>query len=97
MACGPDFLIIGAGIAGLSVAYELSLDHSVVVLEAESSPAYHTTGRSAALFAAIAADGPAQALSRLSRKFFARPPKSVSTGLRPPPQPLHTPARPPIP
>ena len=80
MARSPDFLIIGAGIAGLSVAYELSLDHSVVVLEAESSPAYHTTGRSAALFAAIAADGPAQTLSRLSREFFARPPKGFARG-----------------
>lgn len=44
-----DFIVIGGGIAGLSVAYEL-LDHgSVVVLEQESATGYHSTGRSAAV------------------------------------------------
>ena len=32
-----DFVVIGAGIAGLSVAYELSEQGSVIVLEASSS------------------------------------------------------------
>jgi D-arginine dehydrogenase len=45
-----DFAVIGAGIAGVSVAYELTGAGSVVLLEQERQPAYHTTGRSAAMF-----------------------------------------------
>jgi D-arginine dehydrogenase len=45
-----DALVIGAGIAGLSAGAELALDRSVAVLEAESAPAQHTTGRSAAVY-----------------------------------------------
>lgn len=43
-----DAIVIGAGIAGVSLAYELSADREVLLVEAESSPATHTTGRSAA-------------------------------------------------
>ena len=45
-----DFLVIGAGIAGASISYFLAPHGRVVVLERESQPGYHTTGRSAALF-----------------------------------------------
>src|ERR1700720_3143975 len=44
-----DFLVIGGGIAGASVAYELSARSTVILLEAESAPGYHSTGRSAAV------------------------------------------------
>jgi D-arginine dehydrogenase len=43
-----DFAVIGAGIAGASVAAALAPHASVVVLEAEDVPGYHSTGRSAA-------------------------------------------------
>lgn len=45
-----DVIVIGAGIAGASAAYHLAPTASVVILEAEHAPGYHTTGRSAALF-----------------------------------------------
>ena len=45
-----DFLIIGGGIAGISAAARLSALGSVTVLEAEDALAYHTSGRSAAMF-----------------------------------------------
>ena len=45
-----DVIVIGAGIAGSSVAAELAGHRSVVVLEAEAQPGYHSTGRSAAIF-----------------------------------------------
>lgn len=45
-----DFLIIGGGIAGGSAAARLSQLGSVMLLEAEDALAYHTSGRSAALF-----------------------------------------------
>ena len=46
-----DVAVIGAGMAGASVAYFLAeAGLSVRLLEMESQPGYHTTGRSAALF-----------------------------------------------
>ena len=45
-----DFAIIGAGMAGASLAAELSAQARVIVLEAEDSPGYHATGRSAAFW-----------------------------------------------
>jgi D-arginine dehydrogenase len=45
-----DIAVIGAGIAGAAAAYFLGRHARVVVLEQETQPGYHTTGRSAALF-----------------------------------------------
>ncbi len=45
-----DIAVIGAGMAGASIAAELAPHASVVVLEAESQPGYHATGRSAAFW-----------------------------------------------
>jgi D-arginine dehydrogenase len=42
-----DFLVIGSGIAGAGVAYELSDGARVLLLEREEAHGYHTTGRSA--------------------------------------------------
>ena len=51
MEIEADVAVIGAGMAGVSVAHELSAaGATVVVLEQERQPAYHTTGRSAAMF-----------------------------------------------
>ncbi len=47
-----DFLVIGGGIAGISVGARLSHLGHVHVLEAESALAYHASGRSAALYEA---------------------------------------------
>jgi len=69
-----DFIIVGGGIAGASAAYELAAHARVLVLERESQPGYHTTGRSAALF--VQTHGPAviRALSRAAKDFFLNPP-----------------------
>lgn len=46
-----DFAIIGAGIAGASLAAELAAGGAdVLILEAEDRPGYHATGRSAAFW-----------------------------------------------
>lgn len=45
-----DIAVIGAGIAGASIAAEIGDAASVVVLEAEDLPGYHSTGRSAAFW-----------------------------------------------
>ena len=45
-----DIAIVGAGMAGASLAAELASHARVVVLEGEDRPGYHTTGRSAAFW-----------------------------------------------
>ena len=45
-----DIAIIGAGMAGASLAAELAGAAQVVLLEAEPQPGYHATGRSAAFW-----------------------------------------------
>lgn len=68
-----DILVIGAGIAGASVAAELSDRTNVVLLERETQPGYHTTGRSAALYSTTYGPGVIRALSRASNDFFYNP------------------------
>jgi D-arginine dehydrogenase len=43
-----DFLVVGGGIAGLSLAARLARDARVVVIEGESASGYHSSGRSVA-------------------------------------------------
>lgn len=45
-----DVVIIGAGMAGASLAAEIAGAASVLILEAEERPGYHATGRSAAFW-----------------------------------------------
>ncbi|HEX4738849.1 MAG TPA: FAD-dependent oxidoreductase [Allosphingosinicella sp.] len=45
-----DIAIVGAGMAGASLAAELAGAASVLILEAEDQPGYHATGRSAAFW-----------------------------------------------
>jgi D-arginine dehydrogenase len=73
-----EFLIIGAGIAGASAAYELSKQGKVLLLERESQPGYHSTGRSAALFTEAYGNATIRALTRASRSFFTAPPPGFS-------------------
>lgn len=69
-----DFLVIGAGIAGASVAYWLAPHGRVLVLEREAQPGYHSTGRSAALFMESYGPAPVRALSSASNDFLRQPP-----------------------
>ena len=69
-----DFAIIGAGMAGASVAWQLAGQASVLLLERESQPGYHTTGRSAALFMETYGTPQIRALTRASRAFLDQPP-----------------------
>jgi D-arginine dehydrogenase len=74
MADSADFIIVGAGIAGASVAYFLAPHARVVLLERESQPGYHSTGRSAALFLESYGTPQVRALTRASRPFYDAPP-----------------------
>lgn len=74
MSTEIDFLIIGGGIAGASVACELAAHGRVVLLEREAQAGYHATGRSAATFAASYGNAVIRALTAASRAFFTDPP-----------------------
>ena len=69
-----DVAVIGAGIAGASAAYEIAQTHSVLLLEREDQPGYHTTGRSAALFTENYGNAPIRALTIATRGFLEAPP-----------------------
>ena len=73
-----DYAVIGAGIAGASVAYRLSATASVAVLEREAQPGYHSTGRSAAMFMETYGTAQIKALTRASRAFYENPPQGFS-------------------
>jgi len=74
-----DVVVIGAGIAGISTASFLARRASVCLLEMESQPAYHSTGRSAALFAEPYGNAVVRALTRASRPFFEAPPTMLTS------------------
>lgn len=69
-----DYLVIGGGIAGMSAAAEIAAASSVILLERESQPGYHSTGRSAAMFVATYGPPPVRALSAAARPFLDAPP-----------------------
>ena len=70
-----DVLVVGAGIAGASVAWRLArAGLRVRVLEREAQPGSHSTGRSAAMFMECYGPPGVRALTRASRAFYLHPP-----------------------
>jgi D-arginine dehydrogenase len=74
-----DVAIVGAGIAGASLAAELAGEKSVVLLEAEDMPGYHSTGRSAAFWSEVYGGPLIQPLTSASGPFLADPPADFSS------------------
>jgi D-arginine dehydrogenase len=75
-----DVAIIGAGIAGASLAAELAGSRSVLLLEAEAQPGYHATGRSAAFWAESYGGPDIQPLTTASGPFLSDPPADFHDG-----------------
>jgi D-arginine dehydrogenase len=69
-----DVVVVGGGIAGISIAYELAADRSVCLVDQEASLAVHTTGRSAAGLTLAVRNETVRALTRSSLKFLLDPP-----------------------
>lgn len=80
-----DVIIIGAGIAGVSLAAQLPTGVKAIVLDMEERPAYHTTGRSAAVYEPNYGPAPMLAFTRASQPFFLAPPQDFGSA------PLFTP------
>jgi D-arginine dehydrogenase len=79
-----DALVIGAGIAGATAAAHLAATRPrTILLEAEESAGYHTTGRSAAIWVRNYGSPDARILSAASRNFFLTPPPGFAPLARP--------------
>ena len=74
-----DVVVVGAGMAGASAAYEISATRSVVLLEREAQPGYHATGRSAALFSETYGNATIRGLTAASRMFYREPPPGFAS------------------
>lgn len=72
------FAIVGAGIAGASAGYHLAAAGPALLLERESQPGYHSTGRSAALYTETYGNRVIRALTIASRPFFEAPPEGFA-------------------
>lgn len=73
-----DVVIVGAGMAGASLAAEIAGEVSVALIEAESQPGYHSTGRSAAFWSESYGGPLVQPLTSASGPFLAAPPPAFS-------------------
>ncbi|MBF0277649.1 MAG: FAD-binding oxidoreductase [SAR324 cluster bacterium] len=73
-----EIIIVGGGIAGASAAYELAIDHKVLLLEMEDQAGYHSTGRSAALFTENYGNSIIRKLAKISKSFLESPPDGFS-------------------
>jgi len=78
-----DVCIVGGGMAGASVAWQLSAHRHVVLLERESHVGYHSTGRSAALYHPQYGSPVIRALTHASSAFFHAPPDGFGRILSP--------------
>jgi D-arginine dehydrogenase len=78
MSSAYDFVVVGGGIAGVTTASELAKIGSVLLLERESSLAYHTTGRSAAISMESYGNELIRKLTCASRDFFENPPSDLT-------------------
>ena len=75
-----DIIVIGAGIAGASVAAHLAETKRVLILEMEDRPGFHTTGRSAATFEPNYGPPSMLVFTRASSGFFVDPPQGFTEG-----------------
>ena len=73
-----DIAVIGAGMAGVSAAAELAPYARVLLIESESQPGYHATGRSAAILAQTYGNDVVRALTRASHRFLTAPPEGFA-------------------
>lgn len=73
-----DVLIIGAGMAGASAASFLAPHQRVLLLERETQPGYHATGRSAAIYSETYGNAVVRAITTASKTFYFNPPPGFS-------------------
>jgi D-arginine dehydrogenase len=73
-----DVVVIGAGMAGASLAAAIAPAATVLLLESEDRAGMHATGRSAALYAPGYGSGPIRVLTLASKAVFHAPPTDAA-------------------
>ena len=73
-----DVVIVGAGVAGASLAGEIAPHRTVLLLEAEAQPGYHTTGRSNACWHATYGGPLIEPLTSASLGWLRTPPEDFA-------------------
>ena len=73
-----DYIILGGGIGGASIAYRLAGGGRVALLEQEAQPGYHTTGRSVAVHTDSYGPDVVRKLAQASYDFIVNPPEGFS-------------------
>lgn len=68
-----DIVIVGGGMAGMSIGAELAANARVLVLEGEDAPGYHATGRSVAFWSETYGGPVVQPLTSASGPILANP------------------------
>ena len=76
-----DVIVIGGGIAGVSAGASLAAARKVLVIEAESQPGYHASGRSAAYFAPAYGNAAVRLMTLASQDFYQAPPGEFAKDL----------------
>ena len=80
-----DVVIVGAGMAGASLAWALAPKRRVLLLEQETQPGYHSTGRSAATLHSSYGNATVRALTAASAPFYRAPPPGFAADRPRPP------------
>ncbi len=80
--------VLGGGMAGASIAYELSESTDVILIEREAELATHTTGRSAAMYLASYGNETVRRLTAASRSDFDQLERTLATPPLLAPRPL---------
>ncbi|HEX8937424.1 MAG TPA: FAD-dependent oxidoreductase [Sphingomicrobium sp.] len=75
-----DVIIVGGGIAGASLGAEIAGKRRTLIVEAEQTFGYHSTGRSAAFYLESYGGPEVAKLTRASFNFLYRPPPDFSEG-----------------
>lgn len=75
-----DIIIIGAGISGAGAGYALAGKRRILLLEGESQPGYHSTGRSAAVYEPNLGNATVRSFNVASGPFLRSPPPGFTAG-----------------
>lgn len=74
MPLSCDIIVIGAGIAGISIGAELAASAKVKIIEMEAQAGFHASGRSAAFYAKSYGNKVVRGMTAASEHFFRSPP-----------------------
>ncbi len=81
-AATPDVVVVGGGLAGLSVAWHLAGDHRVLVLEQGPAPGAEASAQNAGMVRRLGEDPHERALAMRTWRFLSEPPDGFEDASR---------------